>query len=170
MLNFDNDAAAFRAFIHLHQQRVYNAVLNRVQDVNDAEEITQDVFIAVFRRPRAFRGEAAVSTWLYRIAMNKCVDHLRSRQRRNRWRPNTGTEFFHPGVAAENREQAAILYKAMKQLPEKQYTAWVLAEMDSRSYKDIGDIMQLSVSAVESLLVRARQNLRKILSGMYPGE
>ena len=181
MLNFDNDAASFRAFIYMHQDRVYNAVLNRVQNVKDAEEITQDVFIDVFRHPGAFRGEAAVNTWLYRIAMNKCVDHLRRQKRRSRW--NTGAwftsaemdhhlgaaDFFHPGIAAENREKAAFLFRAMKQLPQKQHTAWVLHEMDNRSYKEISEIMHLSVSSVESLLFRARQNLKKILSGMYPG-
>lgn len=181
MLNFDNDAASFRAFIAMHQDRVYNAVLNRVQDAKDAEEITQDVFIDVFRRPEAFRGEAAVTTWLYRIAMNKCVDHLRRQKRRSRWNISgwfTGgetdshpvaTDFFHPGIAAENRERAAFLFGAMKQLPENQHTAWVLHEMDNRSYKEISEIMQLSVSSVESLLFRARQNLKKILSQMYPG-
>jgi RNA polymerase sigma factor (sigma-70 family) len=182
MLNFDHDAAAFRAFIAMHQERVYNVVLNRVQDVKDAEEITQDVFVDVFRNPGAWRGEAAVSTWLYRIAMNKCIDHLRKKQRRNRWTisgwikppeedddPATG-DFFHPGIAAENREKATVLFKALKRLPTKQHTAWMLHEMDDRSYKEIGHIMQLSVSSVESLLFRARQNLKKILSAMYPGE
>ncbi|MBS1565999.1 MAG: RNA polymerase sigma factor [Bacteroidetes bacterium] len=181
MLNFDHDAAAFRAFIQLHQDRVFNTVLNRVQSVKDAEEITQDIFVDVFRRPEAFRGEAAVETWLYRIAINKSIDYLRKRRSRNRWHIsswlgsneeqeeiNAGADFFHPGVAAEDKEKAAILFKAMQQLPEKQHTAWVLHEMDNRSYKEIADIMQLSLSSVESLLVRARQNLKKILSRMYP--
>jgi len=181
MLNFDHDAAAFRDFIAMHQERVYNAVLNRVQDIADAEEITQDVFVDVYRNPGAWRGEAAVSTWLYRIAMNKCVDHLRKKQRRNRWSisgwfkpvgeeddPAAG-DFFHPGIAAENREKTTVLFKALKRLPHNQHTAWVLHEMDGRSYKEIGDIMQLSVSSVESLLFRARQNLKKILSALYPG-
>ena len=178
MLNFD--ATSFRAFIHLHQDRVYNAVLNRVQNVKDAEEITQDVFIDVFRRPAAFRGEAAVSTWLYRIAMNKCIDHLRRQKRRDRWSISgwlgggdkedqaDAADFFHPGIAAENREKAAILFKAMKRLPDNQHTAWVLHEMDNRSYKEISEIMEITVSSVESLLFRARQNLKKILSQLYP--
>lgn len=182
MLNFENDPHAFRAFITTHQGRVYNAILNRIQDVKDAEEITQDVFIDVFRRPEAFRGDAAVSTWLYRIAMNKCVDHLRKKMRRNKWNISgwwklsekdnepVADDFFHPGIAAENKEKASILFKAMRQLPERQHTAWVLSEMDDRSYKEISEIMQLSVSSVESLLFRARQNLKKILWGMYPDE
>lgn len=173
MLNFRGDPIAFRAFINEHQDRVYNLVLNKVQQPEDAEEITQDVFIAVFRKPEAFRGDAAVSTWLYRIALNKCIDHLRSRQSRNRWaitrffsnqqEIQDPTEFSHPGILLENREKAAILFTAMKQLPERQHTAWVLSEMQNLSYKEISEIMNVSVSSVESLLVRARQNLKKIL-------
>jgi RNA polymerase sigma-70 factor (ECF subfamily) len=84
MLNFREDATAFRAFIEAHQQRVYNLVLKMVQHVHDAEEITQDVFVDIYRKPDAYRGNAAISTWLYRIAMNKCIDHLRRQQRKKR--------------------------------------------------------------------------------------
>jgi RNA polymerase sigma factor (sigma-70 family) len=179
MLNFRDDPIAFRAFITEHQDRVFNLVLNKVQQSEDAEEITQDVFVDVFRKPEAFRGESSVSTWLYRIAVNKCIDHLRKKQSRGRWKltrlfspageATEPTEFLHPGLLSENREKAAFLFKAMKQLPEKQHTAWVLSEMEQLSYKDISEVMHVSVSSVESLLFRARQNLKKILSRMYPG-
>jgi RNA polymerase sigma-70 factor (ECF subfamily) len=180
MLNFRDDPTAFRAFITEHQDKVFNLVLNKVQQAEDAEEITQDVFIDVFRKPEAFRGESSVSTWLYRIAVNKCIDHLRRQKSRGRWKltrlfsPAGETtepkEFLHPGILSENREKAAFLFKAMKQLPDKQHTAWVLNEMENMSYKDISEVMNLSLSSVESLLFRARQNLKKILSGMYPGD
>lgn len=180
MLQFRDDPAAYRAFILEHQDRVFNLVLNKVQQWEDAEEITQDVFIDVFRKPEAFRGEAAVSTWLFRIAVNKCIDHLRRKNSRGRNlftrlfsslpEKQESADFIHPGVLSENQEQAAFLFKALKQLPEKQHTAWVLSEMDSRTNKEISEIMDLTVSSVESLLFRARQNIRRILSGMYPGE
>jgi len=178
MLNFRNDAAAFRAFINEHQTRVFNIILNRVQQVQDAEEITQDVFVDVYRKSELFRGDASVNTWLYRIAMNKCIDRLRKRGRRNSWNipgfltsmykeKNEPQDFYHPGIAAENREKAAILFRAMKQLPEKQHTAWTLSELENLSYKEISEIMELSISSVESLLFRARQKLKKILSAIY---
>ena len=182
MLNFREDATAFRAFIEAYQQRVYNLVLKMVQYVHDAEEITQDVFVDVYRKPDAYRGDAAVSTWLYRIAMNKCIDHLRRQQRKKRhlfsafFAPgitNAAEEPFHanhPGMVAEQKEKLAILYKALNQLPANQHTAWVLGELENLSYKEIGEVMQLSVSSVESLLFRARRNVKKNLSGMYPGE
>lgn len=176
MLNFRDDPTAFRAFIQEHQDRVYNLVLGKVQQAEDAEEITQDVFVAVFRKPESFRGDSTVSTWLYRIALNKCIDHLRKRQSR-KFRffsgdkgPAEPKDPAHPGILAENREKAVFLFKAMKQLPEKQHTAWVLSEMQNLSYKEISEIMDTTISSVESLLFRARQNLKKILAGMYPGE
>jgi RNA polymerase sigma factor (sigma-70 family) len=177
MLNFQDDAAAFRAFIREHQDRVFNVVLKMVQQASDAEEITQDVFVDVFRKPAAFRGESAVSTWLYRIAMNKCIDHLRKKEKKKIWSAgffssakkdnSEPAEFFHPGIAAENREKAAILFKATKKLPANQHKAWVLSEMENLGDKQISEVMEISLSSVESLLFRARQNLRKIISGMY---
>jgi RNA polymerase sigma factor (sigma-70 family) len=176
MLNFQDDAAAFRAFIREHQDRVFNAVLKMVQQVNDAEEITQDVFVDVYRKPWSFQGQSAVSTWLYRVAINKSIDHLRKKEKK-KWFFSSAkhdkdepADFFHPGIAAENREKATILFKAMKKLPTSQHKAWVLSELENLSYKEIGEIMEISLSSVESLLFRARQNLKKIISGMYPGE
>lgn len=181
MLNFRNDPTAFKAFIKEHQDRVYNIVLNRVQNAEDAEEITQNVFIAVFSKPEAFRGESSISTWLYRIAINKCIDHLRKKQSRKRWsftalfssgtdKGNEPKEFNHPGVVSENKEKAAILFNAMKKLSANQHTAWTLSEIENISYKEISEIMNVSVSSVESLLFRARQNLKRILADMYPGD
>ena len=114
--------------------------------------------------------------------MNKCIDHLRRQQRKKRhflsafFAPgitNASEEpshAIHPGMVTEQKEKLAILYKALNQLPANQHTAWVLGEMENLSYKDISEVMQLSVSSVESLLFRARKNVKKILSGMYPGE
>lgn len=174
MLHF-GDESTFRAFIKEHQDRVFNMVLKMVHHVSDAEEITQDVFVDVYRKPEAFRGESSVTTWLYRIAMNKSIDHLR---RKKKWsifgfvksEADEPQEFFHPGVQAENREKAVFLFKAMKKLPARQHEAWVLSEMENLSYKEISEVMNISLSSVESLIFRAKQNLRKILSGMYPGE
>ena len=175
MLNFRDDAAAFRAFIDEHKQKVFNMVLNRIQHWEDAEEITQDVFVDVYRNASSFRGKASVNTWLYRITMNKCIDHLRRKTVRKKWKfssnavhENEAIDFYHPGIASENKEKAVVLFKAMRQLPEKQYTAWVLSEIENLSYQEISEVMNTSLSSVESLLFRARQNLRKILSQFAP--
>lgn len=178
MLHLLHDPTAFRAFVLEHQDRVYNLVLNRVQHPEDAEEITQDVFVAVYRNPGSFRGESSVSTWLYRIAVNKCIDYLRARRARvrgliGRWFGDWPEEkdladFNHPGILSENRENARFLFRALRSLPENQYTAWSLCELDGLSYHQAAEVMKVSLPAVESLIYRARKNLRRILAGMYP--
>jgi RNA polymerase sigma-70 factor (ECF subfamily) len=183
MLDFSINRDAFNQFIQQHRQRVYQIVLPVVQNEADAEEITQDVFVEAYQTAANFRGDAAISTWLYRIAMNKCIDHLRKMKRKKRFaifaplfNPHTheptagaGADFYHPGIAAENKEKAAFLFKALRQLPEKQQSAWVLFEMEQLDYRQIADILNCSQSSVESLLFRARQNLRKVLEKFYPG-
>ena len=179
MLDF-RDPATFRAFIATHQDRVFNMVLKVVQDVHDAEEITQDVFVDVYRKPEAFRGEAAITTWLYRIAMNKCIDQQRRVIRKRskflsfffqpaQTETNEPVDFMHPGAVAESREKTRLLFKALLQLPVNQKMAWVLAELEDLDYKDISTAMNMSVPAIESLLLQERKNLKKILAGLYPG-
>lgn len=180
MLDFSQHRDAFVQFIQQHRQRVYNTVLSMVQHEADAEEITQDVFVEVYQTAAGFRGDAAVTTWLYRIATNKCIDHIRKKTRKKRWgftlplygrnteEPGETADFHHPGIAAENREKAAFLFRALRQLPEKQRCAWVLYEMEQQDYRQISSVMDISVSSVESLLFRARQNLKKILEKYYP--
>jgi RNA polymerase sigma factor (sigma-70 family) len=180
MLNFHHSRDAFAEFIKQHQDKVYNVVLGMLQNEQDAEEITQDVFIEVYKKASSFKGESAISTWLYRIAVNKSIDHLRSKKTKKRFgiftalfHPQTNevvTEpgnFVHPGVLSENKEKAKYLFAAIHSLPETQQTAFILNEMEQLSYKEISEVMQTTVSAVESLLVRAKQNLRKRLGDFY---
>ncbi|CAN5522526.1 RNA polymerase sigma factor [soil metagenome] len=179
MLNFSTDALAFKAFMQQHQQQVFNAVLNMMQQVQDAEDITQEVFVDAFQKHKSFRGESSVSTWLYRIAMNKCIDLLRQKERQRKWKQlgsffgavNKTTDgpadFAHPGTITENREKAVMFYQALQKLPVKQRTAYVLSETEHLSYKEISEVMKITIPAVESILFRARKNLRKILADFY---
>lgn len=182
MLNFRDNEQAFREFITQHQPRVYNTALNLLQSAEDAEEITQDVFIEAWNKAHTFKGEAQVSTWLYRIAINKSIDHLRSKKRKKRFAFLTSLfhdsgepisdagDFVHPGVVTENREKAAILYKAIDKLPETQKIAFLLSETAGLSYAEISEITGSSVSSIESMLFRARKNLRGMLADFYKKE
>lgn len=179
---FTANEKAFRDFIQEHQSRVYNTALNILRNEQDAEEITQDVFVEAYNKAHTFKGESQVSTWLYRITTNKCIDHLRSKKRKKRFAFLTGlfhesgepvsdaSDFVHPGIVAENKEKAAILYKAVEQLPETQKVAFLLSETNGLSYGEISEILGVSVSSIESLLFRARKNLRKILAAYYKNE
>ena len=179
MLSFTANEKSFRDFIQEHQQRVYNTALNILQNEQDAEEIAQDVFIEAYNKAHTFKGESQVSTWLYRITINKSIDLIRSKKRKKRFAFITelfhesgepisdASDFVHPGVVAEKKEKAAILYRAINQLPETQKIAFLLSETDGLSYGEISEIVGTSVSSIESLLFRARKNLRKILADYY---
>lgn len=170
---------AFHILFRLHRKQVYNTCLGLLQHAHDAEDITQDVFIEIFRSAKNFRGDSKLSTWLYRISYNKCLDHLRAKGRSKRSgnvvsidgeaAPQISSEhhFDHPGIALEKKEEAKILFGAVAALPENQRVAFTLNKVDGLSYKEICDIMEMNLPAVESLLHRAKQNLKKLLTDYY---
>ena len=174
------DELAFRQVYEQTKTRVFNLALGYVHNREDAEEITQDVYVELFRSVGAFKGEASGTTWLYRIAVNKSLDFLKHQKRQKRFAfltslfdAQTGetlhhpTDFSHPGITLENKEQAAILFKAIDKLSEKQKTAYILTKIEGLNNIETAQIMTISVGAVESLLQRAIDNLKKQLAGLY---
>jgi len=169
---------AFRALYDMYSTRVYNTCLVYLQNAEEAEEATQDVFIEVHNAAPRFMGKSSVTTWIYRIAVNKSLDRIRYRKRQKRFayisalfHADTGQpvhdpgHFEHPGVLAENKEKAAKLFAAMSRLPENQQTAFILKQVEGLTQKEIAAIMNLGEKAVESLIQRAKANLRKLLAG-----
>lgn len=128
----------------------------------------QDVFLKVHGKLSSFRGEAELSTWIYRIAINTCLDTLRKRKRRSVFDrvlsgKRTEVEFNHPGVLLEQKEATDRILKCLDRLPENQRTAIILSCMEGKSQKDIAAIMSKGEKAIESLLSRARNNLCVLL-------
>jgi RNA polymerase sigma-70 factor (ECF subfamily) len=170
---------AFREIIDTHGDRVYNTVLGIVQHETDAEDVTQEVFVQVFESVKGFQAGAAFSTWLYRIAVNKALEHLRRKKRKKRFgivQALFGSanepvlelpEFNHPGIRLENKERAAELFSAVARLPDNQRTAFTLHKLEGLSYRTISEVMETSVPAVEALMHRAKQNLVKYLETYY---
>ena len=168
--------ASFKELYEHNKDRVYNTVLSMLKNVQDAEEVTQDVFIKAYEHIESFKGNAQQSTWLYKIAVNSSIDFLRSKkaQKRFSWLtslfdPESGktihdpAHFDHPGIQAERKEEARLLFQAIDKLPEKQQAAYILHNIEDVPYKEIAVIMDTSISSVESLLFRAKKNLKKIL-------
>jgi len=170
-----NDRAAFEKIVETYKSLVFNTALGMLQNEEDAEDISQEVFIKVFESVSDFKGASKFSTWLYRITVTKCLDAIRRKNRKKRFAfvhslfgdddrlKYDPPEFVHPGVQAERKEDAKLLFVAIAKLPENQKTAFVLNKVESLSYKEISEIMDLSASAVDSLLQRARKNLKKEL-------
>lgn len=173
------DGQAFKKLVDEWQDMVYNTALGIVQNADDADDITQDVFIQVYQSVSSFKGESKFSTWLYRIVITKSLDHLKKKKRKKRFgfmqslfgnnsdEEIHPEEFNHPGVLMENKESAAELFKALQQLPDKQRIAFTLHRLEAQRHQDIAAVMELSVTAVESLIARAKGNLRQILKDYY---
>ncbi|MBK7561675.1 MAG: sigma-70 family RNA polymerase sigma factor [Chitinophagaceae bacterium] len=171
----NGDETAFKYLVDTYQDRVFNTAIGIVQNAEDAEDVAQEVFIQVYRSIHHFKGESKLSTWLYRITTTRALDLLRSRKSKKRFgfmQRLTGedneplyelADFNHPGVTLDRKENAAKLFKAIAQLPENQKTAFTLHKLEDLSYQEISQVMRTSVPAVESLMHRAKQNLRKIL-------
>lgn len=170
----------YKELFESHHKKVYNISLNILQNSEDAEDIAQEVFIEVYHSLNSFNQESAVSTWLYRIAVNKSLDLLRAKKRKKRFafftqlfHPETGEQlqevshFDHPGVQLENKERSQVLYQAIDKLPENQKTAFVLSQIEKLPQKEIAKIMVMSEKAVESLIQRAKSNLRQQLGKLY---
>ena len=147
-----------------------------LKNSTDAEDVAQEVFIEVYRSVHRFKGDSTLATWIYRITINKCLEKIRHSKRKKRaaqtrsvdetpW--NEPADFNHPGVVLENRERARILFSAIEKLPDNQKTAFILHKTEGLSYKEISAVMKSSVSSVESLMFRAKQNLQKYLREYY---
>ena len=175
------DESAFRRLVEEWQDMVYNTAIGIVQNPEDADDITQEVFVQVYQSISSFKGEAKLSTWLYRITLSKALDHEKKRKRKKRFafvqslfgsageEPIHPVEFDHPGVQMEKKESAGELFKALKQLPDNQRVAFTLHKLEGQSYQEIAEIMKTTLFAVESLMGRAKTNLKKILNKYYRG-
>ncbi|MBC7625878.1 RNA polymerase sigma factor [Ferruginibacter sp.] len=173
------DRQAFSTVVGCYQDMVYNTAISIVQNEEDAADITQDVFVQVFQSVGSFKGDAKFSTWLYRIVIAKALDHEKRKKRKKRfgfiqslytekgeakYHPE---EFNHPGIQLENKEKAGELFKALKQIPANQRIAFMLNKIEGLNNQEIAVIMNTSFYAVESLLARAKNNLKKSLKKYY---
>ncbi|MEL6945434.1 MAG: RNA polymerase sigma factor [Bacteroidota bacterium] len=163
---------AFRQLYELFSDKVYNTAISYVQNEQDAEEITQDVFVTIFRKAATFKGDSAAGTWIYRITINSSLNFIKKKKRSSLFyfgkQKLDQVDFEHPGILLENKEEAKVLFQVIQQLPEQQKTAFILSFIEQLPRQEVADIMETSLKAVESLLQRAKANLRKKLEKRYP--
>jgi RNA polymerase sigma-70 factor, ECF subfamily len=175
----ENNQEAFRELVNKYQTLVINTCNGFVHNYEDAQDIAQDVFIEVFRSINKFRMESKISTWLYRISVNKSINYIRD-HKKNKWflsldflfeKEEGKTNDFNleesPQEMIEKEEKVKMLYEAIDNLPENQKIAFTLFKYDDLSYKEISEVMNLSLSSVESLMFRAKGNLQKKLISLY---
>jgi RNA polymerase sigma-70 factor (ECF subfamily) len=167
---------AFRQLFLDYKDLIYNTALNLVQNDHEASDILQDVFVEVFQSISTFKEKSALSTWIYRICVNKSLMVLRKRRRFSRFSffdsPSKGTNYnepvnwVHPGVIAENKENARLLYQAIAKLPDKYRVSFTLFHIEELSQIQIAEITKQSVSAVETQIFRAKKRLAEILGSL----
>jgi RNA polymerase sigma-70 factor (ECF subfamily) len=159
------DRGAFTALMRRHGQHVHGLALGFSGQAADADDVTQDIFIMLWRKPNAWNpGGAAFSTWLYRVVVNRCIDQARRRRLRS-WLPFAEVPDpvdDAPDAASTlvGREHLAEVRLMIRDLPEKQRVALLLAVQGELSNAEIGSILGVSEGAAEQLLVRARRTLR----------
>ena len=166
----NNDKSAFDELVALYKYRVINTCYRFLLDKDDAEDVSQEVFIEVFQSIKSFRGDAKLSTWIYRIAVTKSLDEIKKRNRKKRI--SSLGKILHlddvanwisggkmPDADLETSDKMEIIYKALNQLPENQRIAFTLSKIDGFTNQEISDIMKTTTIAVESLIYRAKKKV-----------
>ncbi len=170
------DRNAFQCLVNRYQQQVIKTACYFVGNMEDAEDLSQEIFLDIVHSMSTFKQSASLSTWIYRITVNKSLNLVKKNQRRGIFLrlesvfKSSGDKSViaesEPSVSStelELREKRDLLQAAIHRLPENQRIAFVLCKFDDQSYKQIAEIMKIGLPAVESLIHRAKLNLQKHL-------
>jgi RNA polymerase sigma-70 factor (ECF subfamily) len=163
------DAGAFEELYRQHARRLFGLVTRMLGSADEAEDLLQEVFLQAYRKLSGFRGDSALGTWLYRLTMNHCLDHLRGRQAKM----SRATESLDDGsvdepAAASPLVPAAInrvdLERAIERLPDGARAAFLLHDVEGFEHREIAQILGISEGTSKSQVHKARMKLRAILS------
>ncbi len=152
--------APFAELLTRHQDAVFRFIRGMLRDADEAADLTQETFLRFYRNMGNYRPEAALRTLLFRIAKNLCIDHIRRSRPVYMETPPEPVEHDTPDLALQRAQAMRILTEAVSELPDSQRMVVLLRHSENLRYNQIAEVMDTSVSAVESLLVRARKSLR----------
>lgn len=169
--------AQFESVYNEYKNLVYNVCLHYVLNKEDAQDVAQEVFVKIYHNISQYNPEAAsLKTWIYRISINQSLDFLKSKKAKKRFgfltslfHPESDelikdvAKVSHPGVTLEDKESLEELLVIIQALPENQKTAIILSKIEDRPQKEVAEIMNVSVKAVESLLQRAKKIIEEKL-------
>lgn len=177
----NGDQKCFKELVDKYQPLVLNTCHSFLHSKSDAEDVAQEVFIQVFLSVHTFKKEAKLSTWLYRISINKALNFIRDNKKRKIFQRLDNffsvsqtrglqiaddTTSYYEGLDAES-ERIALLHKSIRELPENQKIAFTLNHFENLPYAEIAEVMNVSLSSVEGLIHRARVNVRKKILNFY---
>jgi RNA polymerase sigma-70 factor (ECF subfamily) len=162
------DLGAFEELYRQHAGRLYSVACRMVGNPSDAEDLLQEIFLSAHRKLDSFRGDSALGTWLYRLATNLCLDHLRSRAARTS--QLTGTLDDEPGLAdagsrtlADSALTRMDLERALAQLPDGCRAAFVLHDIEGLEHREVADALGIAEGTSKSQVHKARLRLRALL-------
>ena len=166
------DEAAFEELIRQYEKKVYTLCFRMCGNSEDAEEAAQDAFLALWRGIDRFRQESSLSTWIYRLATNACIDTLRRRKKQSGSVSLDDEELFvdavdtspQPQETVEHREAQKLLQEGLSALPEEYRNILLLREVEGLSYSEISETLELELGTVKSRISRGRTLLRNFLS------
>lgn len=170
------DPSAFEQLVRTHQDRVYDFCVRMLNDREEAFDLTQEIFISIHRHMDKFRADAKLTTWIYRIARNHCLNRLKYLKRRGRGRSDEygeSNEFAiteamggseAPDAAVTRKTDRQLVHQAITELDEEQRSLVVLRDVEGLSYDEIMEITALPEGTVKSRLHRAREKLAGILT------
>ena len=167
----EGDAAAFETLYRAHSGRLFGLLTRMTGSAHDAEDLLQDVFVHAHRKLASFRGESSLGTWLYRLAVNQCLDHLRGKQSRMARATASLDEDEAPEPAAPAPALPAPiaridLERAIAQLPEGCRAAFVLHDVEGLDHREVGAALGISEGTSKSQVHKARMKLRVLLRGL----
>ncbi len=162
------DKSAFEELVKKYEHSVFNLIYRYIGNYTEVEDVAQEVFIKVWRKARSFRGKSMFSTWLYRIVVNHCLNYRSKYKQRplsldQMMEKENIPNSMKQEIDFEKKKKAEIVRKAIDDLPGKQRMALILSKYEGKSYKEIAEFMNKSLSSIESLIFRAKVNLKKKL-------
>jgi RNA polymerase sigma-70 factor, ECF subfamily len=165
----DGNLKDFELLINKYQPSIFRLSIGLLHNREDAEELTQDVFIKLYLSLSTFNKKSAFSTWLYRLTINTCLNALKKKKKRQFWTVLSETLPFSSNEASAeaamiNRSDDELIKQAIDNLPHKQRLAFILTKYEDLPQREVAAIMKLTEGSVEQLVLRAKNNLRKNLA------
>lgn len=164
---------AFRAIVEIHQGFVYAVAFRFVNDQHDAEDITQEVFVRLWKNLHTYKQEVKLTTWLYKIITNRCLDFLKSRHGRQR-KNKVDIEGWHdlayhstPEKDFQQQELSNLIHQAAEELTPKQKAVFILRDLEGLSSEEVSEALSMSAGNVKSNLFHARQKMTEKLKIYY---
>jgi len=173
----DGQTGLFEELVDAYKDRIFSMACRFTGSIHEGQDLAQEIFLLIYRNLKSFKGQSSLSTWIYRVSLNRCLDWQR-KQKRMKWKlfqaiqkeekdidifQNLASSVDTPEEAYLKQEEQKILHEKIRRLPEKYQVVIILYHFQDCSYQQISEILDIPVRTVETQLYRAKQKLRKML-------